>query len=42
MTGRYNSLFSLDQTVLRALETGSVETQRLGKQNRRCSLTARC
>ena len=25
MTGSYNSLFALDQTVLRALETGSVE-----------------
>ena len=42
MTGRYNSLFSLDQTVLRALETGSVETQRLGKKNRGYGLTARC
>ena len=25
MTGSYNSLFALDQTVLRALETGGVE-----------------
>lgn len=31
MTGRYNSLFSLDQTVLRALETGSVENAVFGE-----------
>lgn len=32
MTGRYNSLFSLDQTVLRALETGSVENAAFRKE----------
>ena len=32
MTGIYNSLFSLDQTVLRALETGSVENAAFGKE----------
>lgn len=31
MTGRYNSLFSLDQTVLRALETDSVENAAFGE-----------
>ncbi len=31
MTGRYNSLFSLDQTVLLALETGSVENAVFGE-----------
>lgn len=31
MTGRYNSLFSLDQTVLRALETGSVGNAAFGE-----------
>lgn len=32
MTGRYNSLFALDQTVLRALETGSVENAAFRKE----------
>ena len=32
MTGRYNSLFSLDQRVLRALETGSVENAAFRKE----------
>lgn len=32
MTGSYNSLFSLDQTVLRALETGSVENAAFRKE----------
>ena len=31
MTGRDNSLFSLDQTVLRALETGSVGNAAFGE-----------
>ena len=29
--GSYNSLFSLDQTILRALETGSVENAAFGE-----------
>ena len=32
MTGRYNSVFSLDQTVLRALETDSVENAAFRKE----------
>ena len=32
MTGSYNSLFSLDQTILRALETGSVENAAFRKE----------
>ena len=32
MTGRYNSLFALDQTGLRALETGSVENAAFRKE----------
>lgn len=31
MTGRYNSLFALDQTVLRAPETDSVGNAAFGK-----------
>ena len=32
MTGSYNSLFALAQTILRALETGSVENAAFRKE----------
>ena len=35
MTGRYNSLFALDQTVLQALETGGVENAAFRKEEQR-------